>query len=82
MTPAVGETPLGVNTTAFGVLKFGVIQHVEQLRAKLESQPFAQTECPSTSKNPTWRGPGRSMYRGRDCHRIRCCSAALETPPD
>jgi hypothetical protein len=39
--PAVGETPGGVKTMAFGVLKLALFRIIEKLRAKLEVQPLA-----------------------------------------
>jgi hypothetical protein len=39
--PAVGDTPVGVKTTAFGVLKLALLR-VEELCAKLEVEFFAQ----------------------------------------
>ena len=45
MTPAVGETPVGVKTTAFGVLKLARFKNVEEFRPKLQVQLFRESAC-------------------------------------
>ena len=58
ITPAVGETPVGVNTTAFGVLKFGVVQEIEKLGAELQVQPSREAACPSVTEKSQVARPG------------------------
>jgi hypothetical protein len=41
ITPAVGETPEGVNTTSLGWLKIRTIEEVEDLGAKLKAHVLA-----------------------------------------
>ena len=57
MAPAVPETPVGVKTIRFGVLKFGAVEQVKKLGPKLDCHSLADCgvfECGEVPCAQAW----------------------------